>query len=105
MKGLKPDLSLSHCRLAAVRHGMQETMPVAGPLPFQTAAGGWNRRKGLGRRERALTEALCIMRSGPTPRSYVPLTKLCKFYLRLLHPKAISEKAAEHFFFDVFTYF
>jgi hypothetical protein len=27
------------------------------------------------------------------------MTKLCKFYLRLLHPKEIAEKAAEHFFF------
>jgi hypothetical protein len=26
------------------------------------------------------------------------MNTLCKFYLRLLHPKAITEKAAEHFF-------
>jgi hypothetical protein len=39
------------------------------------------------------------MRSGPTPKSYVPVTRLCKFYLRLLHPKAIAEKAAEGRFF------
>jgi hypothetical protein len=42
-------------------------------------------------------------RSGPTPKqnakSHVPMTKLYKFYLRLLHPKAIAEKAAEHLFF------
>ena len=37
-------------------------------------------------------------RSGTTPKSHVPITKLCKFYLRLLNPKAIAEKAAEHFF-------
>jgi hypothetical protein len=38
-------------------------------------------------------------RSGSTSKSHVPMTKLCKFYLRLLHPKAIAEKAAGHFFF------
>jgi hypothetical protein len=38
-------------------------------------------------------------RSGPTPKSHVSMTKLCKFYLRLLHPKEIAEKADEHFFF------
>jgi hypothetical protein len=37
--------------------------------------------------------------SGPTHKSHVPMTKLYKFYLRLLHPKAIAEKADEHFFF------
>ena len=29
----------------------------------------------------------------------VPITKLCKFYLRLLHPKEISRKVVKHFFF------
>jgi hypothetical protein len=29
-----------------------------------------------------------IQQPGPTSRSYVPMTKLFKFYLRLLHPKA-----------------
>jgi hypothetical protein len=33
------------------------------------------------------------------------MTELCKFYLRLLHPKAISEKAAEPFFFEMPTNF
>ena len=47
----------------------------------------------------ALRWALYIMRSGPTPKSHVPMIKLCKFYLRLLHPMAIARKAPEHFFF------
>jgi hypothetical protein len=34
------------------------------------------------------------------------MRKFCKFYLRLLHAKAITEKAADYFFFfDVFTDF
>jgi hypothetical protein len=38
--------------LATVFYGaMQGTMPVAGPLPFPTITGGWNRRKGLKRGE------------------------------------------------------
>jgi hypothetical protein len=36
-------------------------------------------------------------RSGPTRKSHVPMTKLCKLYFRLLHAKAIAEKADEHF--------
>ena len=31
-------------------------------------------------------------RSRPTPKSHFPMRKLYKFYLRLLHPKAIAEK-------------
>jgi hypothetical protein len=37
-------------------------------------------------------------RSGPTPKSHVPMTKLYKFYVRLLHPKAITEKSDKRFF-------
>ena len=42
-----------------------------------------------------------FVRSGPTPRSYVAMTKLYEFYSRILHPKAIAGKAAEHFFFII----
>ena len=42
-----------------------------------------------------------FVRSGPTHKGHVPMTKLCKFYFRLLHPKAIAGKADEHFFFFV----
>jgi hypothetical protein len=42
-------------------------------------------------------------RSGPTPishesKGHVPMGKICKFYLLLLNPKAIAEKAADLFF-------
>jgi hypothetical protein len=39
-------------------------------------------------------------RSGPTPKNHAcpDDQTLYKFYLRLLHPKAITEKAAERFF-------
>jgi hypothetical protein len=45
------------------------------------------------------------VRSGHTPNTIFQMTKLPKFYLRLLHPKAIAEKADEHFFIGVFTDF
>jgi hypothetical protein len=38
-------------------------------------------------------------RSGLTPKSYFPMRKLCKLYLRLLHPKAIAGKAAGYIYF------
>jgi hypothetical protein len=38
------------------------------------------------------------MRSGPTQESPTPVTNLCLFYLRELHPKAFAEERAGYFF-------
>jgi hypothetical protein len=43
---------LLYCLLSTIiyYYGMKRAMPVAGPLPFPTITGVWERRRGVGRR-------------------------------------------------------